>query len=954
MSATVSGSASTLESLPGAEAVMFLDFDGQYVVSPYWNNGDPIDAEPSGMDDEMIRETWEMISEDFSPFRVNVTTNEAVFLAAPANKRMRCIFTPTTTAYPGAGGVAYIGSFIWGNDVPCWVFNYGAKYAGEAGSHELGHTVGLGHDGRTNPLEEYYYGQGNWAPIMGVAYYVNTGQFSKGEYANASDTYDDLYHISENYIPYRTDDHGSLSQTPTRLVPNGNTVSVTGLIETTTDVDAFVFQTTGGNTVLTINPALVHPDLDIKAVLYNASGQVVATSNPFEMAVASFNLSLTGGVYYLSVEGVGEGDPYTTGYSDYGSLGKYSIKGSGNFIPVCLPLLTVTSAALEVCVGKSTVLTATGNSTKYTWSPYISLNTISGSSVIASPLVNTTYTVTGTIAGCAYPSMRFITITVNSLPVVSVTPSSVSICNGTSVPLVADGALTYIWGPSNGLNTIYGPSVVASPSVTTLYSVSGTSLKGCVNTAKVKVNVGTTCGVTVWFRKPSTIQAPKIHYWNTVPTNESSVWPGVLMSLDATKGPNWYKYVVGNNATKTNLLFHDNAGYQTPDMLDILGGCYDGNTSQWVNCNENYPPVLTINPKGGTYTSVVGVTLSATDDYNASPKIYYTLNGSTPTTLSSSFTSQGTINITTTSTLKAISVDNAGNVSALQSETYTITDGKLSVWLKRPSGIQAPRIHYWNALPSQTASVWPGLLMTQDLTKGIEWYKYTLNNTTFASLLFHDNANFKTADLLSVTGGCFDGSTNKWVSCDKAVVVWFKKPTNIQAPRIHYWNGVPSEPATAWPGFFMFQDSNKGANWYKYTITNATVTSLLFHDYAGYQTADQHNITGGCYDGNTNQWISCSSARIEADAEPTESLSDWSLYPNPATESVTIEYNSVAAGLLEIKITNVLGGEVHKELTGIGKGVFSKSYNTSNYKSGIYIVSVNNGSSISFKQLNIK
>ncbi len=36
---------------------------------------------------------------------------------------------------------------------------------------------------------------------------------------------------------------------------------------------------------------------------------------------------MTAGTYYLSVEGVGKGDP-ATGYSDYGSLGYYSISGS--------------------------------------------------------------------------------------------------------------------------------------------------------------------------------------------------------------------------------------------------------------------------------------------------------------------------------------------------------------------------------------------------------------------------------------------------------------------------------------------------------------------------------------------------------------------------------------------------------------------------------------------------
>jgi hypothetical protein len=44
-------------------------------------------------------------------------------------------------------------------------------------------------------------------------------------------------------------------------------------------------------------------------------------------ATARFSASQTG-TYYLEVSGTGFGDPLTNGYSRYGSLGQYSIKGS--------------------------------------------------------------------------------------------------------------------------------------------------------------------------------------------------------------------------------------------------------------------------------------------------------------------------------------------------------------------------------------------------------------------------------------------------------------------------------------------------------------------------------------------------------------------------------------------------------------------------------------------------
>jgi hypothetical protein len=61
------------------------------------------------------------------PFNINVTTDLKVYQNAPENSRQRVVLTPTTTAAPGAGGVAYIGSFNWTGDTPCWAFYSSGK-----------------------------------------------------------------------------------------------------------------------------------------------------------------------------------------------------------------------------------------------------------------------------------------------------------------------------------------------------------------------------------------------------------------------------------------------------------------------------------------------------------------------------------------------------------------------------------------------------------------------------------------------------------------------------------------------------------------------------------------------------------------------------------------------------------------------------------------------------------
>ena len=66
-------------------------------------------------------------------------------------------------------------------------------------------------------------------------------------------------------------------------------------------------------------------------------------------------------------------------------------------------------------------------------------------------------------------------------------------------------------------------------------------------------------------------------------------------------------------------------------MTNITGGCYDGN-SGWVDCNQDKVPTVSVSPIGGNYTSPITVTLTANDDRDANPIIYYTLDDTTPTT----------------------------------------------------------------------------------------------------------------------------------------------------------------------------------------------------------------------------------------------------------------------------------------------------------------------------------
>jgi hypothetical protein len=352
-----------LHSRPGATKRIYLDFDGHVTTGLAWNSqytaGAPIvspaydtDGNPAAFSaDELasMRAIWERVAEDYSPFDVDVTTQDPGIEALRKTSTrdveygVRVVIGGSSDDWyrRGAGGVALTSSFTATTDTPVFVFpaQLGGgyeKYVGEAVTHEVGHTLGLMHDGRSTTGEEYFAGQGSgetgWASIMGVGYYQNLTQWSKGEYAGASNVQDDLSIITtRNGFGYRPDDAGNTidSARAATMSLDAQTILASGVIETTTDADVYSFTTETGLVSLAANPAARGPNLDILLEVLNSSGQVIASANPLGILSASITgLALGAGTYYARISGVGQGNPAGDGYSDYASLGQYTLSGT--------------------------------------------------------------------------------------------------------------------------------------------------------------------------------------------------------------------------------------------------------------------------------------------------------------------------------------------------------------------------------------------------------------------------------------------------------------------------------------------------------------------------------------------------------------------------------------------------------------------------------------------------
>lgn len=185
----------------------------------------------------------------------------------------------------------------------------------------------------------------------------------------------------------------------------------------------------------------------------------------------------------------------------------------------------VTPASPSVCPGGTIQLTA-NNANTYTWvAPGNNTISTSSASVVVTQTAPTTYTVYGSVPGCSGTG----TVLVGMLPNFPIVTgvSSATTCPGSPVVLTAAGATTYTWSPSGSLSSANGATVTATPTTSTIYTVTGTN-NGCLGTGTVGVNTVVSPPVTI----ATTASAVCQNYQAVLTANSASsyTWSGTPLS----------------------------------------------------------------------------------------------------------------------------------------------------------------------------------------------------------------------------------------------------------------------------------------------------------------------------------------------------------------------------------------------------------------------------------------
>ncbi|MEI6851510.1 MAG: T9SS type A sorting domain-containing protein [Bacteroidota bacterium] len=223
------------------------------------------------------------------------------------------------------------------------------------------------------------------------------------------------------------------------------------------------------------------------------------------------------------------------------------------------PQITISPSNPVICPGTSTTLTANGAST-YLWQP----GNITGSSITVQPIVNTTYTVTGTSQyGCTESTT--ITVTMDqSFPHATVNNEVIDCGDCATLTVSGTNIGSYLWSTGETTASIY-----VCPNGTTQYTVTVTNALGCnprVLTATVTI--------------PPSPAKPELEYFvNNTCGEGQHTYPYCVKDPITTMGYN-YQWLI----TSTNPL-----SYPTPGTFN--GGISTGSCVNITWNDANIPPL---------------------------------------------------------------------------------------------------------------------------------------------------------------------------------------------------------------------------------------------------------------------------------------------------------------------------------------------------------------------------
>jgi subtilisin family serine protease/putative cell wall-binding protein len=232
-------------------------------------------------------------------------------------------------------------------------------------------------------------------------------------------------------------------------------------------------------------------------------------------------------------------------------------------------------------------------------------------------------------------------------PTVTAGPAGGSYTTPQAVTLTAAPANWTIYYTTNGSNPTTASSQYSGP----INITKATTLKyfatGSTGTTQVYTQVYSIAPTVTISPSGATFDKPQ-----QVALSMSGLGGKILYTID------------GSNPTLTSPVYSQPISITTQKVIKYMAVDQYGNQSQIYTQTFAIVPTVTANLAGGTYSTAQSVTLTSSEPST----IYYTTDGSIPTSASTVY--NGAISITKTTTLKYLAKDSAGNTSQIYSQTY--------------------------------------------------------------------------------------------------------------------------------------------------------------------------------------------------------------------------------------------------------------------------------------------
>jgi gliding motility-associated-like protein len=253
------------------------------------------------------------------------------------------------------------------------------------------------------------------------------------------------------------------------------------------------------------------------------------------------------------------------------------------------PQISVASSSYSPCINSTYTLTANG-ATTYSWAPsagtFTALNANSTQISVTQGTASVTFTVSDPGTGACHATQTVVTINpapVNSLTITS-SPTNSTVCSGSNVTLLATGAVTYTWTPTiqNG--------VAFTPTVSQVYTVTGTDANSCAGVATATVTVNQPPVFTV---------------------NSPTICAGQTATLTASHSTYTYTWQ-GSASTASTITVTPSTSPQTYTVTALDSNNCVSSSVVSATVTTNPLPTITINANPTNATICTGGTITLT------------------------------------------------------------------------------------------------------------------------------------------------------------------------------------------------------------------------------------------------------------------------------------------------------------------------------------------------------